>query len=180
MLGIKRKFEIGNTYFGENVEDIFICIDREEEAGKFEHYRNGEFIDVRLYDLDYGCYNAGESFYYKDGSDDKMCFAENCKETMHDIINEYERIIEALERSEVFEAYLDEDELIFYKIARREYSKPYYFFADELIERKRAEYMVSQGDLIYLRENEINKAKDEMLRVVRGELRDYKKDVGLQ
>lgn len=180
MIGIKRKFEIGNTYFGEKLEDVFICIDRDEESGKFEHYRNGEFIGVCLYDIDYGCYNAGESFYYIDVSDNKMCFAENCKETMHDIVKEYQRIIEALEQSEVFEAYLDEDELIFYKIARREYSKPYYFFADELIEKKRAEYMVSQSDLVYLSDKEIKEAKYEMLRCVRGELIDYKKDLGLQ
>lgn len=180
MLGIKRKFEIGNTYFGENVEDIFICIDREEEAGKFEHYRNGEFIDVRLYDLDYGCYNAGESFYYKDVSDDKMCFAENCKETMHNIINEYERIIEALERSEVFEAYLDEDELIFYKIARREYSKPYYFYDCELIERERGEFFVSQSDSIRLSNEDIKEVKNAIIGVIREELRVYKENLGLQ
>lgn len=183
MIGIERKFEIGNNYFGENGRDVFICTGRDEDSAEFNCFIDGKGTGVCSYDIGSGL-NGGEVFCYEQG----MCYAENCEETKHELVKEYENIIQALEQGEIFEAYIDEEQDTFYKVARRAYSKPYYFirhplplpfFDCELVERERAKYFVSLSKLIYLSNNDIKDAKNVLLIVVRGELSEYKERVGL-
>lgn len=129
----KKKFEVGMIYETRNPRDFLhrykiVCTKRTAKYTTFDIYKAGEFIKTerRAPHINSSGYESVS-----------LCFgileSNNYFENLQSSSNEFEKMINTLINAEVFEVYGDyngREGTYYYKVARKFYSKPYWFMSD--------------------------------------------------
>lgn len=131
----ENKFEVGKIYEDYESEGVctkYVCTRRTESYTYFDIYKQGNFInsDRRKPSVPYMKLSEEVKIYGY-----KRLSSGICRKHIQPGNEKFERMIEALISAEIVEVYKETDEnkktTYYCKISRKEYTKPFWFYADK-------------------------------------------------